>query len=230
MKLFRICLAVVAVCLPITASAAIQPVIISLNAETQVVANIQSYIVPTNKILVIESACPSDPQQDLIVDHTSTSVRVDIRMSKLEHVDSTGSTVDQAAGLMISYQPSLKIPGGWRLRLHEDTFGDEITITVFGLLVDPEDLYAGIPNEVGGFARSGGTLQTTVGLDAGRQAIVKLEESDDLQTWIERTDVATAFGASHDELVLSIPFSPAAQQTFHRALLRSRRGSSGMPH
>ena len=229
MKIFRMCLAAVVACLPITASAAIQSVIISLNAETQVVANIQSYIVPTNKILVIESVFPSDPQQDLIVDHTSTSVRVDIRMSKFEHVDDSGNTVDQTGGLLISYQPSLKIPGGWRLRLHEDTFGDEITITIFGLLVDPEDLYAGIPNEVGGFARSGGTLQTTVAPDARRQAIVKLEESSNLQTWTERTDVATAFGASHDELVITSP-DPGTLQTFHRALLRSRRGSSGMPH
>jgi hypothetical protein len=230
MKFSRLCLAVFAACLPVTASAAIETVIISLNAETQVVANVQSYIVPTNKILVIESIVPSDPQQDLIVDHTSTSVRVDIRMSKLEHLDGTGSTVDQATGLLISYQPSLKIPGGWRLRLHEDTFGDEITITIFGLLVDPDDLYAGIPNEVDGFARSGGTLQTTVAPDARRQAIVKLEESVDLQTWIERTDIATAFGSSHDELILTTPQDPGTQQIFHRALMRSRRGSGGMPH
>ncbi|HEY8241547.1 MAG TPA: hypothetical protein VIH35_08870 [Kiritimatiellia bacterium] len=230
MKFFHICTAAFAACLPITASAAIETVVIALNAETQVIANIQSYVVPTNKILVIENVYPSDPQQDLIVEHTSTSVRVDIRMSKLEHVDDSGSTVDQSGGLMLSFQPSLKIPGGWSLRLHEDTFGDEITITIFGLLVDADDLYAGIPNEVGGFARSGGSLQTTVALDAGRQAIVKLEESDDLQAWIERTDIATTFGASHSELVLTTPLDPGTQQIFHRALLRSRRGSAGMPH
>jgi hypothetical protein len=215
MKLKLTTVAAIALICPAVAHAAIEAKVVYITSETNNPANGRTYTVPSNKVFVIENIITSERDENLVI--TNTNVRIFFGLKRNETFEE-----------IINLQPSLKIPGGWTLTIENSA---DVKIALFGLLVDAEDLYAGIGNSVGGLARTGsGTLQTTVGLDAGRQAIVKLQESLDLATWAERTDVASALGTSHAEHVITVPINTSVEEAFQRAMIRSRRGSSGMPH
>ena len=189
------------------AFAAVQPVVITLTGTST------DYIVPANKVLVIENAYSgndySNHQGIILLNTTVTNVLY----------------IDNWFKKITPIQPALKLAEGWTVRAMLES-SDEHFIVLFGLLVDPSDLYAGIQNEFQNVSFSASSLRAALALASPRQPIIELEESSNFSAWTEATEAVVAATTNRADYTVMIP--PGSPVQSYRARVVSRVGSGGM--
>ena len=95
-------------------------------------------------------------------------------------------------------------------------------IVLFGLLVDPEDLYASIPSEIEGFAKLGtGSASGKVKLASPRPSLVKIQQSTNLPNWIQATGAVVASSGVPEVKNFTVLPAPGDRQRFFRATARA---------
>lgn len=209
MRNFRVpvCLAV-ALGIACAARSEVTPVIINLSETSP------SFTVPATNILVIEHGYVGESSgfiPYLIISNGSSVV---------------GMRVDSWFRKITPLQPSLKIPSGSIVSATSLSTNLGNSVTLCGLLIGPDDLYAGVPTTFEGLARVGGNLQALASLDKPRPVRVRVEESPDLQSWTRSTNAVTT-GPVGTDIQITIPAdSPLAE--FYRLDTRLRRGSGGL--
>jgi hypothetical protein len=185
--------------------AVIQPVRISLNQTTN------AYQVPSGKVLIIEQGYLSTTYNSLILVFSNASSVMQIEVPNWK-------------GQLTAIQPPLKVPGDdYIIALIADinTF-----VVMFGLLVDPEDLYAAIPSEFKSATRLAGEMNSVLGLASTRQPIIRPETSGDLVDWTKAMNV-TVYGTTNPaDYRLQLPLG--SQREFLRARTISRKSSGGI--
>ena len=85
---------------------------------------------------------------------------------------------------------------------------------VYGLLVDPADLYAEIPSKLTGAYASAGSMTGTVAVASSRPANIHMDQSGDLDSWTKSTTNALRRGTGSYEWVFSQPIGLDPQQFF----------------
>ncbi|HMP89949.1 MAG TPA: hypothetical protein PJ991_07100 [Kiritimatiellia bacterium] len=194
--------------------AEIAPVIINLKASDN------AYTVPADKVLLIEHGYVGDASstESIVLIITNTSQTAGVRVG-----EAWFRTIK-------SFNPSLKIPSGWTLSVFDffniDSEGEpdpEIDnyVLLFGLLVDPQDLYAGIPNQINTLQVAGLINELNIELASPRPRKIEAESSTDLETWTRIPDLMLAQPFSR--LIQGITVSAAGDEEFIRTRVRSTR-------
>lgn len=191
-----------------TARAGVTPVVINLSETSP------SYTVPATNILVIEHGYVGDSSgftPYLILSNGASVV---------------GMRVDSWFRKITPLQPSLKIPSGWVVSATSLSTNLGNSVTLCGLLIGPDDLYAGVPSSFEGLARAGGNVQALATLEKPLPVRVQVEQSPDLQSWTRSTNAVTARPGGN-EIQITIPAGSALAE-FYRLDTRLRRGSGGL--
>ena len=201
-----LCLAGLA-CLSVRAE--VTPIIIHLTETSP------SYTVPATNILVIENGYVgenSSISQYLILSNGATAF---------------GMRIDSWFRKITSLQPSLKIPGGWTLSANSLSTNLDQTVTLCGLLVGPQDVYAGTPATFEGLARAGGGLQAVASIERPLPVRMSVEESPDLETWRLSTNALVSSLTNRTDFSVSVAAGGPASD-FYRLDTRLRRGPGGI--
>lgn len=190
------------------ARAEVTPVIINLSETAP------SYTVPATNILLIEHGYVGESSgftPYLILSNGASVV---------------GMRVDSWFRKLTPLQPSLKVPSGWIVSATSLSTNLGNSVTLCGLLISPQDLYAGIPNQFEGIARAGGGVQALAALERPLPVRIQVQESPNLQVWTRSTNAVVTAPAS-GEFQITIPADSALAE-FYRADTRLRRGSGGL--
>jgi hypothetical protein len=187
--------------------AAISPIRINLTASNP------TYQVPSGKVLIIEQAYFDSANASLIVvfSNSTSSMLIEVPSWK---------------GSLTPIQPPLKIGSNDYITALIDTNDNRTSLVMFGLLVNPEDLYAAIPSEFESAARSTGDMSSRLGLASTRQPIIRAETSDDLVDWTQAMNVAVYGTTSPSDYRLLLPLGSRSE--FLRARAISRKSSGGI--
>ena len=214
MKVYSLFLAALFAGIASTAKADIVPVVIHLNQTDN------AYTVPADKVLLIEHGYVGDSSG-------AASIVLILTNSTL----TTGIRIGQAWFRNInSLNPSLKIPGGWELSVlnffNIDGEGEpdpEINnyVILFGLLVDPVDLYAGIPNQIEKIQAANQVAGVNVQMASPRPRKIQVETSSDLESWINVPDLTMVQPFSRT--LQGIAIASDADEEFIRTRVRSVR-------
>ncbi len=161
-----------------TCQAAVVPVIIHLMDVPGAPGGTNDYAIPPGKYLMI---------RQISIATTSTDANIDI-------IDSgTGSGVAMLymtnGYQVVSYNPPVIIPGSNTLHITQWPYAYVVNYYLFGMLVDPADLYAYVPSQFNSFGLSLANVTAGVRLDSPRPARILMENSQDLQAWIARNDL-----------------------------------------
>lgn len=188
--------------------AAVEPIVVNLSTNAST-----SYTVPAGKVFIIENAYSGNRYG------TNTSFAlIGNSLTNVIYIDNWYKRITPI-------QPPLKLPEGWVVNLFDP--GEQFLL-LFGLLVDPEDLYAGIPSRFESVARSGPDIRSGLGLSHGRQPVIRMEQSDDLAAWTEVAAALVGRTTSATDFVITTPRGDPAD--FLRANVISRKGSGGIKH
>lgn len=191
-----------------TARAEVTPVIINLSETAP------SYTVPATNILLIEHGYVGESSgftPYLILSNGASVV---------------GMRVDSWFRKLTPLQPSLKVPSGWIVSATSLSTNLGNSVTLCGLLISPQDLYAGIPNQFEGIARAGGGVQALAALERPLPVRIQVQESPNLQVWTRSTNAVVTAPAG-GEFQITIPADSALAE-FYRADTRLRRGAGGL--
>ncbi len=190
------------------ARAAVEPIVINLSTNSGI-----TYTVPAGKVLVLENAYSGNRFG------TNTSFA-------LISASSTNTIyIDNWYRRITPIQPPLKLPEGWTIDLFDP--GEQFLL-LFGLLVDPGDLYAGIPSQFESVARSGAGIQAGLGLAHPRQPVIRPESSAALVDWTRAMNAVVSGTTSATDYVITTPAGDATE--FLRVHAISRKGSGGIKH
>jgi hypothetical protein len=164
----------------------------------QVGGELASFTVPTGKVLVVEHVYNSSVDEVVAWINPSTAIPV------------------SKSGYMLSWVPSLKLTAGTVLR-------GECAV-VFGLLVDPEDLYASITSEFSSLYASNEHLKGTLRLGSPQPSVVAIQRRNTLDSglWEKETSASIKATATKTVSDFTIPLPPADSQ-FYRATARAHR-------
>ncbi len=190
------------------ARAGVAPVVIHLTETSS------SYTVPATNTLVIENG---------YVGENSGIAQFLILSNGLNVV---GLRIDNWFRKITSLQPSLKIPAGWTVSANSLSVSNDQKVVLFGLLVGPDDLYASVPSQFEGLARSGGSLNAAAALAKPLPVRIKVDESPDLQAWTRSTNAVVGRPAGTDVQITLPPDHPLAE--YYRLDTRLRRGPGGI--
>ena len=174
--------------------AEIQPVIFF-------VAYPDSYTVPSNKVLVIE--------------HISANQTRGLPTPTAAYV--SGCPVYLTEYTTKSFCPTLKVPGGKTI-----DSGTLSAIAVFGLLVDPQDLYAQIKTTFQDLAVTDGRITGSLGAATPRPRFTRLETSTNLAEWAGESTAKLSDRSDKSRCTFDIPI-PASASAFWRASSVARR-------
>lgn len=191
-----------------SAHAGVTPVIINLNELAP------SYTVPATNILVIEHGYVGESSgftPYLILSNGASAV---------------GMRVDSWFRKLTPLQPSLKVPSGWVVSATSLSTNLGNSVTLCGLLVGPDDLYASVPSYFEGVAKAGGSVQALAALEKPLPVRVKVEESPNLQVWTRATNAVVGRPANGDFQITIPADHPLAE--FYRTDTRLRRGPGGI--
>jgi hypothetical protein len=193
MKMIRL-LAILSVCmLSSTSWAVVSPLFVTLFTN--------SYTVPSGKVLVLQS----------IEENVGGSVVVTPPGSSLS-IGISGNNTTAAPNVM-SYTVALKFPAG-------TTFSGSGSLSaLYGLLVDPTDLYVAMPSSFGQFASVGNTIQGNLNLGSPAPASVRVQSSTNLTTWNYDATVAVRPTPQKEVVAITAPQDPSAHQKYYRALV-----------
>jgi len=211
---FPSCIAGILLTLATPVRAEITPVILRLNETAP------SYAVPTNKVLLIEHGYTGEASgaaNIVLLIQNGTNLNTGVRLD--------ASWYRQVKTL----NPSMKIPSGWTMIA--TNFGNidgegapdpsiDNAVTLMGLLVDQQDLYAGIPHEIDQFRAAGGTGLVRIDIASPRPRIIRVEKSSDLSTWTPLPEYAFVAPFGRQEQGLSVPAD--ASHEFIRTRVRSK--------
>lgn len=207
------CIAGILLALATPVRAEITPVILRLNETAP------SYAVPTNKVLLIEHGYTGE---------ASTALNIVLLLQNGTNVV-TGVRVESWYRQVTTLNPSMKIPSGWTMIATNfgniDGEGDpdpsiDNAVTLMGLLVDQQDLYAGIPHEIDQFRDAGGTGLVRLDITSPRPRSIRVEKSSDLSTWTPLPEYAFVAPFGRQEQGLSVPAD--ASHEFIRTRVRSK--------
>lgn len=119
---------------------------------------------------------------------------------------------------LYSFDPPFRAKSGWVIK--PNTIGN--TVSFFGVLVDPEDLYAAVSSEIVRFAAvPGGGLGGVVRVGSSGPVAVRIEGSDDMSTWTREPDVSVSSTMDSALREFQLP-TPADQKRFYRGSARAR--------
>jgi hypothetical protein len=166
-----------------------------------------TYTVPSGKVLIIE--------------HIQIIGGTDDRRFQISPQFGTDWVVRLPinTNTLYSFNPAFRVHGGWVIR--PNTIGN--TVSFFGVLADPEDLYAAVPSEIVSFAAlPEGQLGGTVRVDGSGPVTVQIEGSGDLSTWSPEPDVTVKATMDAALREFQLP-TPEDQKRFYRSNVRSRR-------
>lgn len=172
--------------------AQIQPTIIPLIGS--------GYTVPDEKVLVIKNLAASPAS-------SSSTVTLNIM----------GSEFYVPRGQSMSLCSPIYVPGGSAISVQANNY-----MHVYGLLVDPADLYAEIPSKITGTYVSAGSMTGTVAVASSRPALLRMDQSGDLDLWMASSTNVLRRGESPSQWVFSQPAGPESQQ-FLRTTARARK-------
>jgi len=155
--------ALVLACAASLAYGAISPSIIHI--ESGVSSYTTTYTVPTGKVFVW-SAFRCYANYDI----------------EIKAPDNTVDPIPYTSTAQLqTFQLPLLIPEGYMLRVKTGAAGSKATL--YGSVVDPTDLYVGIPNQFNNVASAGTSFSGLLALASPRPARVQIEESSDLKAW-----------------------------------------------
>ena len=190
------------------ARAEVRPVLINLSETSP------SYTVPATNILLIEHGYAGESSgftPYLILSNGSSVV---------------GMRVDSWFRKITPLQPSLKVPGGYIVSATSLSTNLGNSVTLCGLLIAPQDLYASVPSSFEGVARLGSGVQGLAALDKPLPVRIKVEESPDLEVWTRSTNAVVSTPAG-GEFQITVPAHSALAE-FYRLDTRLRRGPGGL--
>lgn len=168
-----------------------------------------TYTVPTGKVLVVEHAVIMSADSGLRYTPPGSALTISLLGS------SSGFT---------SFHPTFKAPGGGVFTAEDLQSHHAANGAMFGLLVDPEDLYAAIPGEIEWLTAGLTGVQGLVRLASPQPARVQLDTCEDLLQALWRDDPSVAVSSHTDKR--AAPFaatrSPEPAQ-FYRVNARARR-------
>jgi hypothetical protein len=208
LNIFRRICAAAALAAACTARAEVTPVLINLSETSP------SYTVPATNILLIEHGYVGESSgftPYLIISNGASVV---------------GMRVDSWFRKITPLQPSLKVPAGSIISATSLSTNLGNSVTLCGLLITPNELYAGVPSTFEGLARVGGNVQALAALDKPRPVRIRVEQSPDLQSWTRSTN-AVATGPIGNDIQITIPANSALAE-FYRLDARLRRGPGGL--
>lgn len=187
----------------------VTPVIISLSQASP------SYTVSATNILLIEHGYAGE----------NTGITPFLIFSNGLSV--SGVRVEPWTKMLTHLQPSLKVPSGWVMSVIFSSTNTDQVVTLFGLLVSPQDLYAGVPSSFENVARVGGQLSGRLALEKPHPVRIRVESSPDLKTWARETNAVVAGPSVADEFQITVPADSVLAE-FYRAETRLRRGQGGL--
>lgn len=191
--------------------AVIAPIRINLTASSP------TYQVPAGKVLIIEQGYFDSANTSLILVFSNASSSMTIE-------------VPGWYGTLTPIQPPLKVASNDYITALIATNDSRTSLVMFGLLVDPEDLYAAIPNQFEErIAMEGGAFRSILGLASARQPVIRLEDSTNLleDGWAESVLAELARTTNALQYEVSLPTADE-QKEFLRANVRSRVGPGGI--
>jgi hypothetical protein len=163
------------------------------------------YTIPTNKTLIIESVCHQQQADDM-----PTDLCLMIQPGGL--------------GVWFYFGGKGTLPGGYTISLHRtcgiECFDTVQRVIICGKLVDHQDLYAAIPSRIHATTHETGAFGVAVSLASPRPALVAVESSADLITWVRDLAATVAPGATTSNHVVRRPFT--GQQGYLRVKARAR--------
>jgi len=193
-KLFSLSLALALVGFGSTAHAAIQAVFIVMNG---------TYTVPAGKVLVLQQLQLPQGAGNASTITVYTTNGFNISMS-LPGANTSG---------LYTFATPLKLPGGVQLFYTPNGVG------LFGLLVDPQDLYVGINSTLENLALAGGTFSGNVALSSPARATIKFYASTNLSNWSLDNSVAVQPTTNRTLYAFSTP-TDSFEERYYRALVR----------
>jgi len=165
--------ALLALLVPFIGFSAVEPVVISLLVG-------DSYTVPANKVLVIESVSSFDSSTEYgscwieIVSNGSTNGPILI--------------TPNASASIATYDKSLKIPAGSIITRSNLGYPLTSTLTMFCLLVDYSELYASIESQTDGYLAQNNVFSFDVNTASARPMRIFTEGTSGLTTGWEPVD------------------------------------------
>ena len=191
-------------------TAEIEPVIVSLTSRFGL-PDMESYLVPTGKVLVVNAVNVIGTDTLRLVPPGSVLV-YDLKDD--EWLDS-----------VVSFARPIYLPAGWRVQVEPpDIPGLAINeARLFGLLVDPGDLFA---EADGGFSSfelvSADHFGGSIRIDSPRPVAVTVEQSDDNLDWVPAARATITPSGEHGEYDYTVPRG-AVGRRFFRSSARAKR-------
>jgi hypothetical protein len=166
-----------------------------------------TYGVPTNKVLVLQ-----------VVSTPGASCNGGNNLA-LTPPNGIGTANIYVPTAMYYLSNSLKLPAGTTLSNNCAS----MPLGIFGLLVDPTDLYAGIgySSTIENVAVNQGVMSGELALSTPRPASVQMQSSTNLADWQTDTNVVTQPTADKTRVVFSTSVDPV-QNRYLRAAVRPR--------
>lgn len=192
------------------AQAEITPLIVTLTVDTT------DYMVPSGKVFVIESV------------YSGNQYSNDQRIAIISATETNYMYVDHWFRKINQLQPPLKVPGQWTIRalLEGD---DEHYFIFFGLLVDPEDLYAAIRSEFDYAAATLAEFESRLTLASPRPARVRMESRENTTDgeWSPIADLLSPTEGNRRQWDVADVIADIEKQ-YYRAAATSRATSGGI--
>jgi len=168
-----------------------------------------TYTVPTGKVLVVEHAVIMTTDSALRYTPPGATLRV--------------SLVGSSSGFT-SFQPTFKAPAGALFEAEGLQAQHDANGMLFGLLVDPADLYAAIPGEIDWLTSGVAGLRGEVRLGSPQPRQVKLETSSNLLQPLWEHDPLVKVEPDSDKRKAPFTAPPVTEPVeFYRVNARARR-------
>jgi len=161
-----------------------------------------SFVVPTNKILVLQAVVPAynDPALNTLVLTPTSGAALTL------HINAA------ATNGLYPLVVTLKLPAG--------TTVAGSGMALFGLLVDPQDLYVGINSTLTNPSYAGGLFSGNVELASAAPPAVRMQTSADLSLW--QYDSTIAVQPTVDKTNLLFSAAANGPDRFYRARVGRR--------
>jgi hypothetical protein len=162
-----------------------------------------SYVVPAGKVLVLQAVAPvyNDPSLNILqLTPAGGGSTLQLRISSA------------ATNGLYRFPTALNLPAGTSL--------NSAGMGVFGLLVEPQDLYVGIKSSFADPAVAGKSFTTDLNLASAAKPAVRIQTSTDLAHWDYDSTISVQPTAIKTNLLVTAAVTQP--DSFYRATVRRR--------
>ena len=174
-----------------------------------------------------ESACYAGQPQPVSGKLTSQAYTIPAgKVLLLDCLSASGggsATVGGGTMRFDANSPTITFPRPLKLTSGEQVIAlpANITVSYWGALVDTGDLYVGIPSQINSVGVSNDVVVAKVNFKSTQPALVRIEKSQDLETWFNDTNAIVPFKGNQTNLAFTTPIG-AQTKAFYRTKLFPR--------